>query len=127
MLVNTKADIAKPQKDWEPDGTAVRVQVSVESGAGLEEIRQVLPQLVYSSIVTAEQGVPVLTRGRQARGLRAAKVEVEAFSEALDQGLPAEVASTHLRAAETALEELLGAVSADDVLDVVFREFCIGK
>jgi len=99
----------------------------VESGAGLDEIREVLPELVYSSIVTAEQDVPVLTRGRQARGLMAAKVEVEAFREALGQGLPAEVASTHLRAAESALEELLGAVSADDVLDVVFREFCIGK
>ena len=127
VLVNTKADIAKTQKHWDPEGTAARVQVSVESGAGLEEIRQVLPQLVYSSIVTAEQDVPVITRGRQARGLMAAKVEVEAFREALGQGLPAEVASTHLRAAETALEELLGAVSADDVLDVVFREFCIGK
>ncbi|HBV05110.1 MAG TPA: tRNA uridine-5-carboxymethylaminomethyl(34) synthesis GTPase MnmE [Gemmatimonadetes bacterium] len=127
VLVNTKADIAKTQKDWDPEGTAARVQVSVESGAGLKEIRQVLTELVYSSIVAAEQGVPVLTRGRQVRGLKAAKGEVEAFSEALGQGLPAEVASTHLRAAETALEELLGAVSADDVLDVVFREFCIGK
>ena len=127
VLVNTKADIAKTQKDWDPEGTAARVQVSVESGAGLKEIRQVLTELVYSSIVEAEQGVPVLTRGRQVRGLKAAKGEVEAFSEALGQGLPAEVASTHLRAAETALEELLGAVSADDVLDVVFREFCIGK
>ena len=127
VLVNTKADLAKPQKHWGPDGTAARVQVSVESGVGLEKIRQVLTELVYSSIVTAEPGLPVLTRGRQARGLRAAKVEVEAFREALGQGLPAEVASTHLRAAETALEELLGAVSADDVLDVVFREFCIGK
>ena len=127
VLVNTKADIAKTQKDWDPEGTAARVQVSVESGAGLKEIRQVLTELVYSSIVAAEQGVPVLTRGRQVRGLKAAKAEVEAFSEALGQGLPAEVASTHLRAAETALEELLGAVSADDVLEVVFREFCIGK
>ena len=127
VLVNTKADIAKTQKDWDPEGTAARVQVSVESGAGLKEIRQVLTELVYSSIVAAEQGVPVLTRGRQVRGLKAAKGEVEAFSEALGQGLPVEVASTHLRAAETALEELLGAVSADDVLDVVFREFCIGK
>ena len=127
VLVNTKADIEKKQKHWGPDGTAARVRVSVESGVGLEKIRQVLPELVYSSIVTAEQGVPVLTRGRQARALRAAKLEVEAFIEALGQGLPAEVASTHLRAAETALEELLGAVSADDVLDVVFREFCIGK
>jgi len=127
VLVNTKADIVTTQKQWDPDGTAVRVQVSVESGAGLDEIREVLPELVYSSIVTAEQDVPVITRGRQARGLMAAKVEVEAFREALGQGLPAEVASTHLRAAESALEELLGAVSADDVLDVVFREFCIGK
>tara|TARA_B100000686_G_scaffold351335_1_gene449846 strand:+ start:2206 stop:3570 length:1365 start_codon:yes stop_codon:yes gene_type:complete len=127
VLVNTKADIAKTQKDWDPEGTAARVQVSVESGAGLKEIRQVLTELVYSSIVAAEQGVPVLTRGRQVRGLKAAKGEVEAFSEALGRGLPAEVASTHLRDAETALEELLGAVSADDVLDVVFREFCIGK
>jgi tRNA modification GTPase len=127
VLVNTKADIENNQKHWGPDGTAARVRVSVESGVGLEKIRQVLPELVYSSIVTAEQGVPVLTRGRQARALRAAKLEVEAFIEALGQGLPAEVASTHLRVAETALEELLGAVSADDVLDVVFREFCIGK
>ena len=41
--------------------------------------------------------------------------------------VPPDVAATHLRPAETALEELLGIVSVDDVLDVVFREFCIGK
>jgi tRNA U34 5-carboxymethylaminomethyl modifying GTPase MnmE/TrmE len=37
------------------------------------------------------------------------------------------MASTHLRSAETALEELLGVVAVDDILDVVFREFCVGK
>jgi tRNA U34 5-carboxymethylaminomethyl modifying GTPase MnmE/TrmE len=41
--------------------------------------------------------------------------------------LPAEIAGTHLRAAELAMEELLGTVTVDDILDVVFREFCIGK
>ena len=49
------------------------------------------------------------------------------FREALDQGLPPEVASTHLRSAETSLEEVLGVISVEDVLDVVFREFCVGK
>jgi tRNA U34 5-carboxymethylaminomethyl modifying GTPase MnmE/TrmE len=37
------------------------------------------------------------------------------------------VASALLRPAETALEELLGLISTDEILDRVFREFCIGK
>jgi tRNA U34 5-carboxymethylaminomethyl modifying GTPase MnmE/TrmE len=41
--------------------------------------------------------------------------------------LPAPVLAVHLRAAGAALEELIGAVEREDVLDVVFRTFCIGK
>ncbi|MDX1494786.1 MAG: tRNA uridine-5-carboxymethylaminomethyl(34) synthesis GTPase MnmE [Longimicrobiales bacterium] len=108
-------------------GVAARVAVSVESGEGLDRLRKVLPELVYASVVTAGSEVPVLTRRRHARALESAVAEVEAFSRAVAEGLPAEVAATHLRAAEVALEELLGIVSVDDVLDVVFREFCIGK
>ena len=127
VLVNTKADIAKTHDAWAAEGLVGHVSVSVESGIGLDQMRQVLPELVYSRIVNAEPGVPVLTRGRQSRALEVAKVEVEAFRAGLAQGLPAEIAATHLRSAESALEELLGTISADDVLDVVFREFCIGK
>ena len=35
--------------------------------------------------------------------------------------------AVHLRAAAVALEELIGAVEREDVLDLVFRTFCIGK
>ncbi len=41
--------------------------------------------------------------------------------------LPAPVAAVHLRAAADALEELIGVVERNDVLDEVFRSFCIGK
>jgi len=41
--------------------------------------------------------------------------------------LPAPVAATHLRAATLALDELLGALDVEEVLDRVFRAFCIGK
>jgi tRNA modification GTPase len=37
------------------------------------------------------------------------------------------VASVHLRAAVYVLEELIGAVDVDDVLDRVFSSFCVGK
>jgi tRNA U34 5-carboxymethylaminomethyl modifying GTPase MnmE/TrmE len=47
--------------------------------------------------------------------------------EALEAGTPVAVASALLRPAETALEELLGLIATDEILDRVFREFCIGK
>ena len=110
-----------------PDGVAGRVRVSPVSGAGLDALRDLLPSLVYSAVVTAEPDMPVLTRRRHAAALDAAAAEVADFSRAISEGLPAEVAATHLRSAEMALEDLLGVVTTDDVLDVVFREFCIGK
>ena len=97
------------------------------TGQGLDQIKQLLPELVYSAVVSAKEDVPVLTRRRHAQALELARSEVSAFTEALADGLPAEVASTHLRVAETALEEILGVISVDDVLDAVFAEFCVGK
>jgi tRNA modification GTPase len=66
-------------------------------------------------------------RERHARALGRARSELMEFREGLQSGLPAEIAATHLRPAETALEELLGTIEVEDILDVVFREFCVGK
>jgi tRNA modification GTPase len=37
------------------------------------------------------------------------------------------LAAHHVREATTALEELLGAVDVDEILDRVFASFCVGK
>lgn len=103
------------------------VSTSALTGAGLSELRKLLPELVYRGLTSAEADAPVLTRSRQARGVRTAREEVDAFASALGKGVPAEVAAAHLRSAESALEEVLGMISGDEVLDRVFGEFCIGK
>lgn len=127
VLVETKADLGGTPDPGGGGGFAGRVTVSVRSGVGLEELRSLLPGLVYSGLVVSEGEQPVITRRRQARALGEARDEVKAFGDALGQGVPAEVAAAHLRSAETALEELVGVVSVEDVLDAVFREFCVGK
>lgn len=106
---------------------AGRVRVSALTGEGLGELRAMLPGLVFSGLVSATPDVPVITTRRHARALEAARGAVIEFSEALDTGVPAELASAHLRECESALEDVLGVISTDDVLDVVFRDFCIGK
>ena len=134
VLVRTKTDLDRSESETSgPEGEEVsqpvagHVLVSVETGAGLAQLRQVLPELVYRRMVASEPDLPVLTRARQSRSIRQARMELEGFREGLASGLPAEIAGTHLRSAELALEELLGTVTVDDILDVVFREFCIGK
>jgi len=129
VLLETKVDLANgPGRDTtELRGLAGAIRVSASSGQGLDQIRQLLPELAYSGLVGSLGDQPILTRQRHIRALKIARSEVELFRSSLKDGLPAEIASTHLRPAETALEEVLGVITVDDVLDVVFREFCVGK
>ena len=129
IWLDTKADLHADADSVVTLAAAVadRLRVSARSGEGLDALRSLLPRLTYGGIVTASPDAPVLTRARQRRGLESAREEIESFTAALRTGLPAEVASSHLRAAETALEDVLGAISTEDVLDVVFAEFCVGK
>ncbi len=126
VLVRTKRDLF-PDAHPGPGKMKNEVALSVKTGEGLDRLREVLPSLVFRGLVRMSGEVPVLTRRRHTDGIHRAKRELRAFREALVQGLPAEVAATHLRPAETALEELLGVIPREEILDKLFREFCIGK
>jgi tRNA modification GTPase len=70
---------------------------------------------------------PVVTRARHRAALETAVAELEAFWKARNSGVDAAAAATHLRAAVAALDDLIGVVTPDDVLDRVFATFCVGK
>jgi len=99
----------------------------VVDGTGLGRLHALLPEMVYGGLARTGASVPALTRIRQSEAVRRARDHVVAFVKALEGGTPVAVASAQLRPAETALEELLGLISTDEILDRVFSEFCIGK
>ena len=123
VRVRTKWDLAGPT-DAPEDG---EVAVSVKTGDGLDVLKRQLRRHAFRGVVENRDDVPVVTRRRQADLLGLARDEVEGFGDALAGGIPPEVASAHLKSAESALEEILGVISTDDVLDRVFKDFCIGK
>lgn len=127
IVLRTMADLAGDASGSAAEEERPGVRISVVSGEGMDRLRTLLPSLVYRGLVASRGEAPVLLRERQARGVRRALEEVEAFAAALDGGVPPEVAASHLRPAETALEETLGVISPDEVLDRVFSRFCIGK
>jgi tRNA modification GTPase len=130
VIARTKADLEGARRDEEveiPSGACGALYVSALRGDGLGELRALLPRLAYRGLVEADADTPVVTRARQARAIGAALTEVRSFAAALRDGVGPEVASAHLRPAESALEEVLGVITPDDVLDRVFAEFCVGK
>jgi tRNA modification GTPase len=132
VVLRTKADLtesatAEIPSTGETPAAAEIIEISVFDGTGVARLRECLPALVYLGFVHTGVAVPALTRARQREGVRSARDHVADFIEALEGAVPAEMASTHLRPAETALEELLGVIPNDEVLDRVFRDFCIGK
>jgi tRNA modification GTPase len=112
-------------------GLAVRaLSLSAETGDGLAALLTAIDDALAPA--TQSDGGDVapllITRERHRLGLATALDELRAFRTAWGAGaLPATVAAIHLFAAREALSDLIGVVEVDDVLDRVFRDFCIGK
>lgn len=123
LAVRTKSDLGDGDSDRLPDAIAV----SAERGTGLPALVARITDLVAAARALPEPGAPILTRARHRTALTTAAGELREFLRVWEDGLPATVAAVHLRTAVAALEELIGAVDVEDVLDRVFRDFCVGK
>jgi tRNA modification GTPase len=97
------------------------IAVSALTGAGFSELLAALKERASRLLASGDQ--PVLTRLRHREAL-------EDCRQTLTRGLaigPVELKAEELRLATRALGRITGRVDVEDVLDVIFREFCIGK
>jgi len=101
--------------------------VSVITGVGLDTLRKRLAEVAFGQLLALGDVEPVVTRARHRAALETALAELEAFWTARTAGVDAAATATHLRAAVAALDDLIGVVTPDDVLDRVFSTFCVGK
>jgi tRNA modification GTPase len=123
VSVLTKADIATGEPPADAD-----VAVSALTGSGLRRLLELVETRITDSHGEPTVDQPALTHARHRAAVERATAELRAFAESWrDDLLPATVAAVHVRAAADALGELIGDVRVDDVLDVVFRRFCVGK
>ncbi|MGH7984686.1 MAG: tRNA uridine-5-carboxymethylaminomethyl(34) synthesis GTPase MnmE [Candidatus Binataceae bacterium] len=68
-----------------------------------------------------------ISRERHRAALAAASAALERARAAARGGLPPELVAVDVMIASNALGAITGAVGTEDILDAVFREFCIGK
>jgi tRNA modification GTPase len=100
--------------------------ISAVSGRGIDTLSAGLAEYARNYFSGAESGIVTRARHRDALEHTVAALK-RALVEA-DRGKDREeLVAEEMRAAATALGRLIGRVEVDDILDVIFRDFCIGK
>ncbi len=132
-LVSNKIDLAEPGRSGE--GAAIeldnaetaatgRYRVSAQTGAGFDELVSGLAGYAERFFAGSESGLITRERHRVALlkcvdALHRAQVENDLGRE--------DIVAEELRLAARALARLVGRVDVENVLDVIFRDFCVGK
>jgi tRNA modification GTPase len=95
--------------------------ISARTGEGLDRLMQQLTAAAAEKLEAGE--APVLTRARHRTAVWEAALSIAASLETHEPELAAE----HVRLALRSIGRITGRVDLDELLDVVFRDFCIGK
>jgi tRNA modification GTPase len=119
IRVHTKADLSD-DRGGSAQGEDVAV-ISAHTGQGMPALLSVLTAVARE--LTFSAGPPPLTRARHRAALRAAVEDLDRAQHAVHPEMRAE----DLRLALRALGRITGRVGVEDILDSIFRQFCIGK
>ncbi len=116
ILVTNKMDDVRAQ-----DFVESSILVSAKTGAGVPDLLKRIKLKIENDFGVRE--VPSLTRRRHRAHVEEA---LAALQRACDAALP-ELVAEDLRLALRALGRITGRVDVEDLLDVIFKDFCIGK
>ncbi len=108
------------------DDDAEAVSVSALTGVGIEALEQRLERAITGGYVPTANAA-LVTNPRHSAALDRAQGSLRQALAALNAGLPEDLAVVDLRSAADALGEITGQTVTEDLLDTIFRNFCIGK
>ena len=124
-LVHNKIDLESDQLGARKSAQSVtrEFRISARRGDGVAELVSALVSFAQDYFGANESGL--ISRERQRRLLQETANSLQRSIDTIGRG--EEFAAEDLRMASYALGRLLGRVDVEDILDVIFREFCIGK
>jgi tRNA modification GTPase len=102
------------------------VYASATTGDGTAALEAAMVDRVLSGRSSASDA-PLVTNVRHRDALRQAAGHIDTAARAAGAGTPAAFVAVDIRAALDALGQITGETVGEDLLDVIFREFCIGK
>lgn len=123
ILILNKADLATAEHTDLPFEHIISISAKQEQG--LEKLHQRVRSLFLSEQIDPEEGI--LTNLRQKEAVLAALCATKRCVEAMDMGLTADLVGLDVSAAAEALGELTGTAVREQMIEDIFKRFCVGK
>ncbi|CAM9429370.1 unnamed protein product [Chrysoparadoxa australica] len=127
ITVLNKVDLADAAADSTDASNATGKvwSMSLKTQQGVEPFIAHLEQEVRARYASGDDSEPpLITRERHRDHMESC---LRALRSSLDRNLGLELAAEELRVASNELGRITGAVGVEELLDVIFRDFCIGK
>ena len=126
IVVHNKADLAPASSSRSGNGDKRTIQTSAVTGQGIPQLRDaILHHVTGDAGPSAESGF--LTNARHQKLVQDSIAALDAASGATTNRIPHEMILLDLYSALKALDEITGATTTDDILNLIFSRFCIGK
>ena len=129
LVVWNKSDVGRMSESASPahPRRLATVHTSALTGAGLDELAQALVRALLGGVPPAAGEAHLVSNPRHRDALRRAHEHLAAAVAGWTGGDPTDLLGGDLTAALNALGEITGETVGDDLLDLIFARFCVGK
>lgn len=100
--------------------------ISVKTEAGIEELYKTIEQMFFQKEISCNDEY-YITGERQKQALLAADMAMEQVLRGIEEGLPEDLYSIDLMQGYESLGKITGESVDEDLINTIFREFCMGK
>ena len=126
IILLNKTDLSQKvfEKDF-PDTFCI-LSICAANGQGIAQLEDAIRNMFFDGKISFENEV-YLTNLRHKEAVGTAIISLKKVMDSIDAGMPEDFYSIDLMDAYTVLGTILGETVEDDLVDTIFREFCMGK
>lgn len=123
LVVANKSDLG----DTRETGDIKSFKTSAVTGQGIDALRAAILEQISGGAARGEQETGFLTNVRHQRLVEESLTSLEAATHAVKHSIPHEMIMLDLYGALRPLDAITGETTTDDILNLIFSSFCIGK
>lgn len=120
--LDIKADVDYIRKAFK---SSVIVDAVIKSDEGVDQIKSAISDEVYKGNVSLND--VYITNVRHRDIIKRAQMSIKKGLDTLESGIPIDFASIEFKEAYLTLGEITGDTVSDDIIDRIFKDFCVGK
>ena len=125
IIIMNKKDIADKEEKIEIKNKPI-IHISAKTREGLEDLYKEIEKMFEVKNLSSENSV-LITNERHKNQIRKAKENVKEAEKSIKDNVPVDISTIYIKEALENLGEITGKNVTEDIINEIFKKFCLGK